>query len=90
LFKSIEASQIIDHDDYIKFISRSEATLLYSINKYKIGRQGIDVINMQAHPVKTIDVGKNVTNRIFGIGIKNENSEKRIITIDKIIEPRIP
>ena len=45
---------------------------------------------MQAHPVNIIDIGKNVTERILGIGIKVGNSENKIINIDKINEERIP
>ena len=45
---------------------------------------------MQAHPVNIIDIGKNVTKRILGIGIKVGNSENKIINIDKINEERIP
>ena len=74
----------------MNFISRPESTLLYSIKKWKLGQESIKEVNMQAHPVKIIDIGKNVTNRILGIGIKNEDSQHKIINIDKINDQRIP
>jgi hypothetical protein len=40
--------------------------------------------------LRIIDIGKKVTKNILGIGIKNENSEKKIINIDKINEIRSP
>jgi hypothetical protein len=45
---------------------------------------------MPAQPVKIIDIGKIVTNIIFGIGIKNENVETKLININRIVEERTP
>ena len=40
---------------------------------------------MVAHPVNIIDIGKNVTNQILGIGYKNENTETKSINIDRVV-----
>jgi hypothetical protein len=45
---------------------------------------------MPAHPVNIIDIGKNVTNQILGIGITNKNVETKLINIDRINDLRIP
>jgi len=45
---------------------------------------------MHSHPFNIIDIGKRVTNKVFGIGITNENFETRLIKIDAIREIREP
>ena len=81
---------IESHRDYITFIARPESTQLYKIKPYTIGRQSIKEINLAAHPIQIINIGKNVTKKILGIGIKNENVETKLINIDRINEIRIP
>ena len=83
-------TKITNHDEYMRFIARPESSQLYHVEPWKVGLASLKEINLEAHPMRIVDIGKKVTKNVLGIGIKNENNEMKLINIDKINEIRSP